>query len=537
MSHQIQSLVDNLLPWLMSLVFALAVSLNFLNHYYYLLTWFAFVPFLFALDSINNNGSVWATYALGLFAGLVLFASGTYWVYDFIVISKGYSAPVSLLLSLVYWLYCAHMIVVIALLHRYLRRSIHLIWVFPVIVSVVLAFYPMVFTLHLAESQVNFTTALQAIDYTGVHGLNFIIVLFNVLVFFALRRLFALLVTSNTANSLQATRVSYLSASLLLVSWFIYGFVSTEHWQDKLADAKTLKLGIIQPNEVPILGRSQAYAGYSKGFPPSMDMSQRLSQLGLDLIVWPEGQYKAYYDNQNLKQAYQHNVKKMATPLIFQDFENIIDPVNGESRAQYNSVAYINENGEHTVSYRKIKRILFGEYLPSGWLGELLKPFTGEFLNEISAGNEYQIIEHPKMRILPLICYETTFVEFVANAVNQANEVPRNNKPNVIVALSNDGWFGSIHQAKQHILASTLRAIETRTPLVHVANNGSSVLVSAAGEIVYQTPFGEAGGFAASLPYTENQSRSFYSQYPFLVKYFSLFILSVLLINRLRNDN
>jgi apolipoprotein N-acyltransferase len=107
--------------------------------------------------------------------------------------------------------------------------------------------------------------------------------------------------------------------------------------------------------------------------------------------------------------------------LIFQDFEHIRDPISGNIIEKYNTAIMINGNGQQVGSYQKMKRIPFGEYvpvfekdsIPSKWV----EKFFGDFTSGLSKGEEHQVFKHSKINIIPLICYETTFPEFVGEAV------------------------------------------------------------------------------------------------------------------------
>lgn len=167
-----------------------------------------------------------------------------------------------------------------------------------------------------------------------------------------------------------------------------------------------------------------------------------------------------------------------------------------------------------------MKRIPFGEYTPlletdslaSQWIESLF----GEFTSGLSQGTAQKIFTHPNMNIIPLICYETTFPHFVANAVNTtlSQRIPSNGT--MLVGLSNDGWFGSSHLPYQHIMPSVLRAVENRLPLVHVANNGPSIVATPDGNIIFTSDFQQAAGYIVDVPYSKTTQGSFYSRHPSL---------------------
>ncbi len=98
------------------------------------------------------------------------------------------------------------------------------------------------------------------------------------------------------------------------------------------------------------------------------------------------------------------------------------------------------------------------------------------------------------------------------------------------MALSNDGWFGSIHQPYQHIMGFVLPAVESRMPLVHVANNGPSVVITPHGKVIFSSPFQRQGVYVTDVPVASKTETSSYSGYPHLFIYglYSALILTFL---------
>ncbi len=514
MHTSINSAVDPVLPTLRQLllvfVFGGVLSIAFLDSSHYYFTWFAFVPLLFAVE---NAGAI-KTYLLGVLAGLVSYVSGMYWIVDFIIISKGFGLGKSIVLASVYWFYCAHLIALLLLLYRWLkqRTNIHEFVLFPVVLTTFTSTFPMLFAMRLGESQTHFQSALQAIEFTGVHGLDLIIALFNIVVFRLLAR------RSAHLNATHSSIWPWLIAMSLIALWLIYGVLQYSAWQNRVSTWPVLKTGIVQPNEVPSLDKTIIYSGYSYAYPPEMDITERLSSLGAEIIIWPEAQPKGYLDNSHIRTAFQHAVKGLGISLIFQDMSYHRDPINGKLQSQTNTAIMINNFGEQQDPYIKMKRIPFGEYVPFSGEDSLLqtsvKNIFGDFLIETTKGQSHQLFAHQKLNIIPLICYETTSPSFVSEAVNKTRPLANTSNASLIVALSNDGWFGSTHQPFQHIMPSILRAVENRLPLVHVANNGPSIVASPSGDVLFSSAFQSSAGYITDVPYSATTQGSFYSRHP-----------------------
>jgi apolipoprotein N-acyltransferase len=510
------------------LLFAGMLSIAFLEPRWYILTWFAFVPLLFAIE----GASLLKTYLLGVLAGLMLFASATYWVADFVNLARGKNELSNLVVSFLYWLYCAQLIAILFVLLNWLRANtrIHDFLLFPVLVVTVTSIFPMVFSMQLGQSQIHFHYALQAIEFFGVHALDAVIALFNIMFFH--------LVSSklHTTNSQKIhSDFSWIMGMSTLIIWFAYGIYAFHSWEEEISTWETTTVGIVQPNEAPSRKERNSYSGYSKAYPPELDMSERLASFDAEIIIWPEASQKYYLDNAYVRKAYQSSVEKMGASLLFQDTQNIVDLESTKEHSKFNAAVMLNDNGKPAGRYNKIKRIPFGEYIPllpeRSYLRHWTEGYLGSFYADFTAGESHQLFQHASINIIPLICYETTFPRFVAEAVKSTVKYADQTNGTVLVGLSNDGWFNSTHQSNQHVMASVLRAVENRLPLIHVVNNGPSIAVNPNGKIIFESDANSAGGYLVSVPHSNTAQGSFYSRNS---SFFSFFIYACFLAFILR---
>lgn len=164
-----------------------------------------------------------------------------------------------------------------------------------------------------------------------------------------------------------------------------------------------------------------------------------------------------------------------------------------EGERGWNSLRVIGAGGAVTASYDKHHLVPFGEYMPFGdalyrWFG--IGAFAAQLGQAYSAGPGPAVLDlGPTLgRVLPLICYEAVFPG-IPRAVD---------RPDWMVQITNDAWFGTWSGPFQHFQQARLRAIETGLPLVRVANTGVTAVIGARGEVVARLPFGEAG--ALDLP-------------------------------------
>jgi apolipoprotein N-acyltransferase len=93
-------------------------------------------------------------------------------------------------------------------------------------------------------------------------------------------------------------------------------------------------------------------------------------------------------------------------------------------------------------------------------------------------------------RPMPLICYEAIF----------PGEVGAGERPDWLLQITNDAWFGTFSGPYQHLAQARFRAVEQGLPLVRVANTGVSAVIDSRGKIVTSMPLGQGGYIDAALP-------------------------------------
>lgn len=485
-------------PWFWVPVAALSCALlsafSALFPKFYLLGWIAFVPFLLGLQQCR---SAWQAYGFGLLTGFLAFSLSTYWTAEFIRLFRAYSFAHSISLASLYWFYCAQMFAIIAVLTHYGRRGNAVLWVFPTVLTLVFAFYPTLFPWQIGNAQSEFLVALQAIDITGVSGLDFILGIVNVLI----------------AQALVGRQVffqrSALAAYALVAVWFIYGVFSLAYWDSAAARWETLKVGFVQADEPPTIDTPDPRPSFSLSYPIEMDLTEQLVAAGADLVIWPELRDMQYYTKPFVKAAYQRQVANLASPLLLQSFEQ---EERGERLHNFNTATLIDENGKQIGKYQKIKRIAMAEYLPLFENSETVEGWTrrylGEFFGDYSAGPEPKIFNVGKVSIKPFICFEIIFPSFVAASTGATGG-------DILTVQSNNSWFGDTRVPYQHMAASVLRSVENRRPLVHVMNNGLGGVSLPSGRTLLRTAHREIAGYLLDVPYRKNAITTFYSRFPY----------------------
>ena len=152
----------------------------------------------------------------------------------------------------------------------------------------------------------------------------------------------------------------------------------------------------------------------------------------------------------------------------------------------YNSAVLAKSTGI-TDRYDKIHRVIFGEYIPlADWLPFLqaFTPYGGNF--GIEAGTHSSAFEFKSYRAVPIICYEGTVPHVVRNLMSATRQVDASGKvkkADLLVNISNDGWFHGSSEHDQHLITAAFRSVEMRPPMVRAVNTGVSAVIDGDGYI------------------------------------------------------
>ena len=281
---------------------------------------------------------------------------------------------------------------------------------------------------------------------------------------------------------------------LIIFMSYIYGNHSINFNKDILKNIKNkINIKVISPNFKLEYGLDQT------------DIENRLKKLikysdpvkdEKTLYVWPEGVFSgySYRDVKSLTKNFSENFSK--NHFILFGINRLDEKMNGF----YNSLIIVDHEMKIIQEYKKQKLVPFGEFLPfESMLSKIgLKKITeghGSFLS----GKNQNNLKFDKLNILPLICYEIIFTNLIQSSSKNTN---------LIVNISEDGWFGNSIGPYQHFSKSIFRAIEHNTFLVRSANKGVSAIINNKGEVLKRLNTNEAGHIQLEIPLLENQNKN-----------------------------
>jgi apolipoprotein N-acyltransferase len=317
------------------------------------------------------------------------------------------------------------------------------------------------------------TDAARLLAWIGPHGLGLLTVAVPMATGYLLQN----------AQNLRSRIMAVVPVAALCVAVLGVDYAT----KDQISPLTDATIRLIQPNAPQHQKWDPAYIPIF--FNRSVDFTAAAPQPGQsqpDLIVWPETSIPMYFH--------------AADPA----FDVIMDAARGTpvvagiqrrvGERLYNSLVYLDETGEVAATYDKHHLVPFGEYIP---LGDIASRFGWHGLasgegDGFSAGPGPQVISLGALgKALPLICYEAVFPQDVGGTPE---------RPNFLLLITNDAWFGNYSGPYQHLAQAQMRAIEQGLPMIRAANTGISAMIDPLGRITSSLPLGEAGFIDARLP-------------------------------------
>ena len=170
----------------------------------------------------------------------------------------------------------------------------------------------------------------------------------------------------------------------------------------------------------------------------------------------------------------------------------------------WNSLYAVDSSARVSAVYDKFHLVPFGEYVPlRALLGALGVAKITQGRGDFSAGPGARTLDLPGLPpVGPLICYEAIFPGAVTGP---------GRRPEWLLNITNDAWFGTTSGPYQHFAMARVRAVEEGVPLVRAANTGISAVVDAHGRTLAKLGVGETGVLDSALPKAIRES-TFYAQ-------------------------
>jgi apolipoprotein N-acyltransferase len=325
---------------------------------------------------------------------------------------------------------------------------------------------------------------IQIAEFTGVAGLSFLVAFTNVIILTTAYRL-----VLEARTRVMRPHFDFTVTMAAIVGVLVFGVRATQ----VSPPAKPLRVAAVQSN-VP----------QTQKFDPQFtrkifDQFRRLSEIALrsnpppELLVWPESSMPGPV---LIDQESYNFVMDLAASAETDILLGTIDEQNGDV---YNAAMLVSDGGERVQMYRKVHLVPFGEYVPGRHTVPLLARIVGNQVpGDFKAGTEYTVFTLTNREILvsPLICFEDTVGELTRQFV-----LPRETSPgaNLLVDVTNDGWFQHSAGSHQHLANAIFRCVETRRPMIRAANTGVTCFISQFGRVTQELQDEKGSTFAEGV--------------------------------------
>lgn len=253
---------------------------------------------------------------------------------------------------------------------------------------------------------------------------------------------------------------------------------------DESANAPTETIALIQTSIDTILKpKPEAQILDELSHLRDVNWAARRAHDSIDLIVWPESSYpygnyvSAEAENEsalislsNFKEVWHGmangNGQFSAVPTIVGT-----STVDLDQQQVFNSAILVDDTGRPVQRYDKNHRVMFGEYVP------VLEYFPSvlRYLpinTTLTPGTDAQMFESGRLKIAPNICFESTVPHLIRSQLNSIADTQ--GEPDVLLNITNDGWFFGTSCLDLHYACNIFRAVEMRKPMLVCANTGLS---------------------------------------------------------------
>lgn len=471
-----------------TIILGMLYTLCFAPFHLFAMGFISFTGLLLILDSLQSPKKAFWYGFLFMFAHHV---SGLYWIsYSMLVEPDKFAWMIPLTVSVIPAYLALYVGAVCWLTYKFNFKKINRIlffasmWTLAEIArSYALTGFPWNLTGYVFLTKI---TIAQTASFISVYGLSLLAIILFCSPHFAVRYI---------KISSHAPIYKY-CMSLYYILPIILGLTLLSDWGSKRIDLnksefEKINVRIVQPNIPqkekfdPLRIGDQLFKFYS------LTLSEgKTADYVPDVIVWPEA---AVTTNLSENKEFMSEV----ADIIPYSAYLILGSVRQEgwiNRKIFNSVQFIDSEGNlENNHYDKHHLVPFGEYVP---MRELL-PFVDKLANGIgdfNTGDGPKTIRLPNSpSFTPLICYEVIFPGKVVDRTNTT-------RPEWILNVTNDAWFGNSSGPYQHLDAARMRAIEEGLPVVRSANTGISAVVDGMGRVLDELPLNTDGVIDTKLP-------------------------------------
>ncbi len=217
-----------------------------------------------------------------------------------------------------------------------------------------------------------------------------------------------------------------------------------------------------------------------------------VAESSASLVVWPETALPIYLQEEtDLAQSVRDLAAELGIVLVTGSPGYEVNPDDiDQPYIMYNRAYLVDERGELTSFYDKEHLVPFGEYVPFKDVLFFIDKMV-QSIGDFGQGLKTRPLNHQELDLGVLICYESIFPVLAQKRVEDGADI--------LINISNDGWFGPTSGPIQHFHLSLLRAVEQQRYLIRATNTGISTVIDPMGRILTQSAYGETATLTAKI--------------------------------------
>ena len=511
--------------WLLVVLSAVLQALIFPLPGVYVLSWFALTPLIIALLRARPAGeleiahtprlrpaSPGQAFVLAYVCGILWYAATCNWVYDTMHHFGGLSRLMAALALLLFCCYLGLYHGLFGLLLSLLaddtgddRRALvaaPFLWVAMELARTRATGFPWNL---LGIAQVENVALCRIAEWTGVYGISMEIVLVNVALTaaFLVRR-----------QKRAAMLIAALAAAVVLQVGVLMGAPAE----------RTDRTALLVQQNIPVEANwTPSYFQQTLNELTELSVKSAASPSAkANLIVWPESPAPFFDNDPRFRNVISDMARQSQAWVVTGLIGSGPARAGNENPSFYNSAALISPSGEWTGRYSKVHLVPFGEYLPFPSLFSFAGGLTKE-VGQFERGTSRQPLNAGGEPLGVFICYESIFPDEVRQFADQGAQV--------LVNISNDGWYGDSGAYAQHLNQTRMRAIENHRWLLAATDTGVTASIDPFGRIAAQVPRKQRTALVA--PYALTSVTTFYSRHGDWFAYACAIISVVALVERL----
>ena len=479
----------------------------------------AFAPFrIWPISFLSLLSLIWlfakqkqpkSSFYLGFAFGIGLFSSSVSWVFISIYRYGGTSISLALFITSLFILFLSVFPGINLYLLKKFKLDDPLDWRFIIAFSAswtLIEIFRGWFLTGFPWALLGYTQLSSPLKYYaslfGVYGVSFIVALISSL-FSSLFWKFRV----NCNNSIKLIIDRWCVISLILLVFFspmglLFLYKKLNHNLENTKHTVAIIQGNIAPNDKFLFKDSATLIKHISEvyWDPTKDLINNnltdKSTPKIDLVIWPENSLPLDVQHNDVND-FLYKVYIFARNNDFGLLLGVPSRHNYKYNYFYNSVVGL---GKAKGIYYKTNLVPFGDYVP---LEKLLRGVINFFdlpLSRFLAGDIKQPpIKFGKYKLLATVCYDIAYAEILRYRVLTEN-------PSVIVAVSEDGWFGDSLGPQQHLDIARMRAIETGRYVLRATTSGVSAVIDNYGNIIKQAPMFKEFVFTSQYQNCVNQT-------------------------------